>query len=86
MTHPFSRASPKHKKCQRPPKAQQLQDDARIWEKLLAATGGKLEFTKCFYYILQWKFDEEGTPSHTTKQELEDSGVTVTIQEKEQNI
>jgi hypothetical protein len=61
--------------------AQQLQDDARIWEKLLAATGGKLELSKCFYYILQWKFDEEGTPSHTPKDELEADGVWVTIQE-----
>jgi hypothetical protein len=31
--------------------AQQLQSDASIWEQLLSATGGKLELTKCFYYI-----------------------------------
>jgi hypothetical protein len=37
--------------------AQQLQSDASIWEKLLSATGGKLELTKWFYYILQWEFD-----------------------------
>ena len=28
--------------------AQQLQEDAKIWERLLAATGGKLELSKCF--------------------------------------
>ena len=62
--------------------ALQLQQDACIWEQLLAATGGKLELTKCFYYILLWKFDEEGVPSHTSKQELEEAGVTIAIQEK----
>ena len=61
--------------------AEQLQKDASIWEKLLSATGGKLELTKCFYYILQWKFDEEGVPSHTSKQELEENGVKIAIQE-----
>jgi hypothetical protein len=38
--------------------AQQLQEDAKIWERLLTATGGKLELSKCFYYILTWEFDE----------------------------
>jgi hypothetical protein len=61
--------------------AQQLQNDASIWERLLSATRGKLELSKCFYYIFQWKFDEEGVPSHTSKQELEDSGVKNAIQE-----
>ena len=62
--------------------AVQLQQDAQIWEQLLAATGGKLELTKCFYYILQWKFDEEGVPSHISKQELEEAGVKIAIQEQ----
>jgi hypothetical protein len=44
--------------------ALQLQQDACIWERLLAATGGKQELTKCFYYIPQWKFDE---PKQTKK-------------------
>jgi hypothetical protein len=61
--------------------AQQLQSDASIWERLLSATGGKLELTKCFYYILQWEFDNEGVPSHMSKQDLEDSGVKIQIQE-----
>jgi hypothetical protein len=61
--------------------AQQLQSNASIWERLLSATGGKLELTKCFYYILQWEFDDEGVPSHMSKQDLEDSGVKIHIHE-----
>jgi hypothetical protein len=51
-----------------PPKevAKQLQEDAQIWTELLAATGGNLELTKCFFYVLHWKFDEEGVASHMT--------------------
>jgi hypothetical protein len=61
--------------------AKQLQNEGSIWERLLLATGGKLELTKCFYYILQWKLDDEGVPSHTSKQELEDIGVEIEILE-----
>ena len=59
--------------------AEQLQHDAQEWEQLLAATGGKLELSKCFYYILQWKFDEEGRLSCASKEELETLGVTIQI-------
>jgi hypothetical protein len=31
-----------------------------IWKDMIEASGGKLELSKCFYYILSWKFDEEG--------------------------
>jgi hypothetical protein len=61
--------------------AHKLQHDARLWERLLQATGGKLELTKCFYYILHWKFDNEGEPSPMTKEELEEKGVAITIQQ-----
>lgn len=27
---------------------------------MLAASGGKLELEKCFYYLLTWKFDGDG--------------------------
>jgi hypothetical protein len=37
-----------------------LQHDMIIWKDLLEALGGKLELSKCFYYILSWKFDQEG--------------------------
>jgi hypothetical protein len=36
------------------------------WKELLEASGGKLELTKCFYYILTWKFDSKGNPTPTT--------------------
>jgi hypothetical protein len=61
--------------------AEQLQKNTQEWEILLAATGGKLELTKCFYYILCWKFDEEGKPRPTTKAELDQDGVSISIQE-----
>jgi len=61
--------------------AAQLQHDTQEWEKLLATTGGKLELSKCFCYILQWKFDEEGKPTHTTKDKLEAMGVMIQVQE-----
>jgi hypothetical protein len=34
--------------------------DMTIWNELLEASGGKLELSKCFYYVLSWKFDKEG--------------------------
>jgi hypothetical protein len=64
---------------------QQLQEDAKIWERLLAATGGKLELSKCFYYILTWEFKDEGTPRHTSKQELEEQGVQITNTEADKD-
>ena len=39
---------------------QKLKDDMIIWQQLLEASGGKLELSKCFYYILTWSFDSEG--------------------------
>ena len=37
-----------------------LQVATENWAELLAASGGKLELSKCFYYVLQWKFNEDG--------------------------
>jgi hypothetical protein len=39
-----------------------LAHDMQLWASLLEATGGKLELSKCFYYILSWKFDHNGKP------------------------
>jgi hypothetical protein len=41
----------------------------------------KMFYYILFYYILSWKFDEEGAPSHMSKEELEKAGVTIAIQE-----
>lgn len=48
---------------------QQLQQDMIYWKELLKASGGKLELTKCFYYILSWKFDAEGHATPMTIKE-----------------
>jgi 23S rRNA pseudoU1915 N3-methylase RlmH len=50
--------------------AQVLQTDAQHWEKLLFTSGGKLELSKCFFYIMYWKFTEDGMPFLTPKSEL----------------
>lgn len=42
-----------------------LQHDMITWKELLEASGGKLELTKCFYYILAWRFDHKGNPIPT---------------------
>jgi hypothetical protein len=61
--------------------AAQLQRNNQEWEILLAEKGEKLELSKCFYYILCWEFDEEGTGKHMSKDELENAGVPISIQE-----
>jgi hypothetical protein len=43
--------------------AQDLRETAQKWETLLHSTGGALELSKCFYYLVQWKFDKRGNPS-----------------------
>jgi hypothetical protein len=50
--------------------AQALQTDAQHWEKLLFASGRKLELTKCFFYIMYWKFSADGITSLTKKAQL----------------
>ena len=49
---------------------QKLQTDAQHWERLLFISGGKLELNKCFFYLLIWKFSDDGTPSLMTKAQL----------------
>jgi hypothetical protein len=44
----------------------QLRADMIAWKELLEASGGKLELTKCFCYILTWRFDKKGHPIPTT--------------------
>lgn len=48
-----------------------LKMDTQIWDQLLSASGGKLEFSKCFYYILSWKFTSEGDPEPMTTAEIQ---------------
>ena len=44
----------------------------QTWEGLLNAAGGKLNFDKCFVYLLQWEFDGEGTLSLRSKKSIKD--------------
>ena len=46
-----------------------LQVATQTWAKLLEASGGKLELSKCFYYVLSWKYTNEGEPIPMTIQE-----------------
>jgi Reverse transcriptase (RNA-dependent DNA polymerase) len=47
--------------------------DGQTWECLLNTTGGELELSKCFYYILSCKWDKWGnpTPQSIAEQQLE---------------
>ena len=47
-----------------------LQQRAQYWEKLIFASGGKLKFTKCYWYIIQWSWDENGLPRQLTPSEI----------------
>ena len=38
----------------------ELTATAQQWEELLYASGGALELSKCFYYLIHWKFDKNG--------------------------
>jgi hypothetical protein len=37
-----------------------MKEDGYLWKKLLEASGGKLELSKCFFYLLTWKWDNKG--------------------------
>ena len=39
-----------------------LENDGQKWAALLETSGGSLELTKCFYYILSWGWDKYGSP------------------------
>jgi hypothetical protein len=40
--------------------AKTLEEDGIEWAGLLAASGGKLELQKCFFYILSWTWNDKG--------------------------
>jgi hypothetical protein len=49
-----------------------LQRDTQTWEKLLHASGGKLEIPKCIFALFEWTFDNWGraTLSKTTQNHI----------------
>jgi hypothetical protein len=48
------------------PIADDLQATAQQWEELLYGTGGALERSKCFYYLIHWTFDQHANPALST--------------------
>jgi hypothetical protein len=55
-----------------------LQREAQVWECLLFSTGGALELSKCFYYIIAWDFHKNGAPVLLSPQEMPDTHISVT--------
>ncbi len=47
-----------------------LQQSAQTWEQLLSASGGKLQLSKCFFYMMCWKWDTEGKPTLMTSTQM----------------
>jgi hypothetical protein len=56
---------------------QKATKDAQMWEGLLSATGGELQLSKCFYYLLSWKWDKHGNPSPQNKMEQQITPLTL---------
>jgi hypothetical protein len=52
--------------------ADDAQKLAQRWERLLWSTGGKLELTKCFTYVIHWVFDDKGKPTQATNTHLQE--------------
>ena len=59
-----------------------LQKDTVIWADLLEASGGQLELSKCFYYVLSWKFDIEGNATPMTSEEINATSTPISLQDR----
>ena len=46
-----------------------MTSDAQLWNDLLHISGGKLEFSKCLYYVLHWHW-QNGKAHLTSASEL----------------
>jgi Reverse transcriptase (RNA-dependent DNA polymerase) len=55
-----------------------LEAEGTAWAGLLAAAGGKLELSKCFFYILSWKWDKKGNGIPQTISE-QHNGLTIDL-------
>jgi hypothetical protein len=70
-----------------------VKQDAQKWSGLLGASGGKIEISKSFYYILSWAWDQYGNPRPQTNNEqnlessniplIDDNGETQNLQQRE---
>jgi hypothetical protein len=55
-----------------------LQEEAQVWERLLYTTGGALELSKCFYYIIAYDFNKNGVPVLLTPEAMPDTQISLT--------
>jgi hypothetical protein len=55
-----------------------LESEGQSWERFLWTTGGKLELSKCLYYILFYKFNPDGTPRMEKATTMESDHVCLT--------
>ena len=55
-----------------------LAKTSQSWERLLFCSGGSLELSKCFYYLVYWKW-LDGLPVLTTKSEIEEQISPITL-------
>jgi hypothetical protein len=60
-----------------------LASDMQFWASLLEATRRKLELSKCFYYILSWKFDHNGKPIPMTIRKQSSYVSSITVKDSE---
>ena len=58
---------------------------AQWWENLLWSTGGELELSKCFFYIMHWYFDEKGQPHLALQEQLQRMKCEIQITESTTN-
>jgi hypothetical protein len=55
-----------------------LEREGQSWERFLWTTGGKLELSKCLYYILFYRFDPDGTPRMESATNMDSEHVYLT--------
>jgi hypothetical protein len=62
-----------------PELSQRLEDMSQTWEKLLFCSGGSLEPSKCFYYLIYWKWVKGLPQMRMTKSDLASTpGIQIT--------
>jgi Reverse transcriptase (RNA-dependent DNA polymerase) len=62
-----------------------MEEDGTIWSNLLEASGGKLEMEKCFYYLISWKFNKNGSPCPQISTEQFEETITMTLEKHKPN-
>jgi hypothetical protein len=55
-----------------------LEREGQTWERLLWTVGGKLELSKCLYYLLFYNFAPNGTPHMESATNMEQDHVALT--------